>query len=274
MMTKRFALVGVLAMGLFLTFSRSVAQPPPLTARIIISPVISSYISDWERDPNQIRLSVVNISQNTLQVAFEVNVTGRKTGLTVTSPRKAGTLRPGGNVFFPKDIIDFQNVKFNQGEGKNVKISRRLPDDDWELCVRINIQNAEASISTCGNFTLQFAVPPILINPADGERITTRFPLFQWTPATVKPGIMVLYRIKICELFAGQAARQALDANLPHFKQDGLPVTTFVYPVAGFPFNNKTQYVWQVQAYDEFGNALGDNDGKSEIWTFYYEEMK
>jgi len=272
MLNKRIALIIALALT---SFPAHLLAQPPLTARLIISPTISSYISDWERDPNQIRLSVVNITQNTLQVAFDVTVTGRKTGLGLTSFGRRGTIRPGGNVLFSKDIIDFQGVNISQGEGKDVKISRRLPDDDWELCVKIiNVQPSEVILTTCNNFALQFAVPPTLVNPANGEYVTTRFPLFQWTPATVKPGIRVMYRIKISEILPGQNALQALDANLAHYKQDGLSVTTFVYPVAGLPFKNKTRYAWQVQAYDEFGNALGDNEGKSEIWTFYYEGLR
>jgi hypothetical protein len=245
-----------------------------LTARLIVSPVVSSYISDWERDPNQIRLSVVNMSQTAVQVSFEVAVTGRKTGLLLSSTGRQGTIKPGGNVFFPKDFINFEAISAFKEGGGDVRLTRRLPDDEWEICVKIISQTSEVLVTTCSDFILQFAVAPTLINPADGENVSTRFPLFQWTAGSVKPGIRVMYRIRVTEIFAGQSPQRALLANLAHYREEGLSATTFVYPVAALPLNNKTRYAWQVQAYDEFGNALGDNEGKSEIWTFYYEELR
>ncbi len=271
-MSRRIFALTIAIVSTLLT-GRSSAQPV-LTARLIVSPVISSYISDWERDPNQIRLSVVNMSQTAVQVSFEVSVAGHKTGLVLTSSGRRGTIKPGGNVFFPKDFINFEVINALKEGGGDVKISRRLPDDEWEICVKIISQTSEVFVTTCSNFLLQFALAPTLVNPADGENVTTKFPLFQWTAASVKPGIRVMYRIRITEIFAGQSPLRALSANLAHYREEGLSVTTFVYPVAGLPLKNKTRYAWQVQAYDEFGNALGDNEGKSEIWTFYYEELR
>lgn len=254
--------------------SRSMAQPPPLTARLIISPVLSSFISEWERDPNQIRLSLVNIVQNNLDVTFEVTLRGRRSGLSIISIGKRLSIRPGPQVLFPKDIFDFKAINIDTEAGKSVRISRRLPDDNWELCVKMTVQSTNQIVTTCADFMLQFAVPPTLINPQNGERITTRFPLFQWNAAAMKPGIRVLYRLNIYDLLPGQNARQALESNPAHFKQDDITVTSLIYPVAALPFKNKSQYIWQVQAYDEYGNPLGDNEGKSEIWSFTYEEIR
>ncbi len=264
----------ILALAFLFCANVSVAQPPPLTARLIISPVLSSFISDWERDPNQIRLSIVNISQNNLDVAFDVTLRGRRTGLSLNSSGKKLPIRPGPQVLFPKDIFDFKTINIDTEQGKSIKVSRRLPDDDWELCVKMTVVSSSQITSTCADFTLQFAVPPTLINPQNGEKVTTRFPLFQWNTATMKPGIRVSYHMKICELFPGQNARQALESNPAHFKQDDITVTSLIYPVAGLPFKHKTSYIWQVQAFDEYGNPLGDNGGKSEIWSFTYEEVK
>lgn len=254
--------------------STAIAQPPPLTARLIISPVLSSYIHEWERDPNQIRLSIVNISQSNLETGFEVTLKGRRTGLSFTSIGKKQSIRPGPQILFPRDIFDFNTININTEEGRSVRVSRRLPDDDWELCVKMTIQSTNQVVTTCESFTLQFAVTPTLINPQNGEKISTRFPLFQWNSASMKPGIRISYRLKITEIMSGQSVRQAIESNPMHFKQDDITVTSLIYPVAGLPFKSKSNYCWQVQAYDEYGNPLGDNDGKSEIWSFMYEEIK
>ena len=64
------------------------------------------------------------------------------------------------------------------------------------------------------------------------------------------------------------------DSNPIHFNQEMITVTSLIYPVAGLPFKDGIQYVWQVQAFDEYHNPLGDNQGKSEVWTFTFVEAK
>ena len=136
----------------------------------------------------------------------------------------------------------------------------------------ITLSETNEEISVCQTFTLQVAVAPSLLHPPDEGVVSTRFPAFQWNSASMKAGIRIRYRIRITELKPGQSPQQALESNPAVFTTENLAVPTCVYPVRAESLKSGLQYVWRVQAFDEYGSPLGDNNGKSEIRVFRYIE--
>ncbi len=247
-------------------------QSSSMSARLVISPVLSSFISDWERNPGQIRLVVSNIGQSTQNAEISVRLQGDRTGLTMTSQGRNIQLRPGSNILLAKDILDFNAISTNNRGGETSGFNRRLPDDQWELCVNILLTESNEEIPVCETFVLQFAVAPSLLHPVEEAIVSTRFPVFQWNSASMKSGVRIYYVLRITELQSGQSPQQALESNPAIFMNNKISIPTYVYPVSAEPFRTGIRYVWQVQAIDEYGSPLGDNNGKSEIREFRYME--
>lgn len=262
--------ISLLIAAVLSTSPHAHGQSQSVSARLVLSPVLSSFVSDWERNPSQITLMVSNIGQKALDAVITVQLQGSRSGLSMTSTGRAIQLRAGSNVLLVRDIVDFAAIRFSGSDKEALGISRRLPDDHWELCVSISINELNQEIPVCENFVLQFAVAPSLLHPADEAEVSTRFPVFQWNTASMKSGVRILYRLRIVELQSGQSPEQAMNSNPAVFMHDAIPIPTYVYPVSAEPLKIGTRYVWQVQAVDEYGTPLGDNNGNSEIRQFIY----
>ncbi|MBK8609445.1 MAG: hypothetical protein IPL84_05745 [Chitinophagaceae bacterium] len=117
--------------------------------------------------------------------------------------------------------------------------------------------------------------PPQLITPAEGKTFATNemsAPVtFRWTPVVPKPQQPVIYRLKVWQLMQGQSGAQAMRTNQPIVTKDVDNITQAV--VSGIytgpcrpPY--LCDYVWQVQAVDREDKPVGNNEGKSELWSF------
>jgi hypothetical protein len=94
---------------------------------------------------------------------------------------------------------------------------------------------------------------------------------FRWTPVTPKPTEPVTYRMKVWQLMQGQSGSQAMKTNNPIATKDVMDITEAT--VSGIytgpcrpPY--LCDFVWQVQALDRQGNPMGENECKSEMWSF------
>jgi hypothetical protein len=115
---------------------------------------------------------------------------------------------------------------------------------------------------------------PQLVSPNDGKAFTPNEMsapvIFRWTPLVPKPQT-VIYRLKVWQLMQGQTGAQAMRTNPPIVTKDVDNITQAV--VTGIytgpcrpPY--LCDYVWQVQALNREGNPVGNNEGKSELWSF------
>jgi hypothetical protein len=89
-------------------------------------------------------------------------------------------------------------------------------------------------------------------------------------PVVPKPQ-SVTYRLKVWQLMQGQSGSQAMRSNQPIVTKDVDNITQAV--VSGIytgpcrpPY--LCDYVWQVQAVDREDHPVGNNEGKSELWSF------
>ncbi|MBK8521438.1 MAG: hypothetical protein IPL54_11420 [Chitinophagaceae bacterium] len=118
------------------------------------------------------------------------------------------------------------------------------------------------------------ATPPQLVAPVDAKTFAQNemaAPVtFRWTPVVPKPQ-SVKYRLKVWQLMQGQTGAQAMRTNQPIVTKDVDNITQVV--VNGIytgpcrpPY--LCDYVWQVQAVDREDKPVGNNEGKSELWSF------
>ena len=117
--------------------------------------------------------------------------------------------------------------------------------------------------------------PPQLIAPNDTKTFASNEMsapvMFRWTPVVPKPQQPVIYRLRVWQLMQGQTGSQAMRTNQPIVTKDVDNITQAV--VNGIytgpcrpPY--LCDYVWQVQAVDREDKPVGNNEGKSEFWSF------
>jgi hypothetical protein len=118
------------------------------------------------------------------------------------------------------------------------------------------------------------STPPQLVSPNDGKAFTAKEMsapvIFRWTPVVPKPQ-SVIYRLKVWQLMEGQTGAQAMRTNPPIVTKDVDNITqTVVNGIYTGPCRPPylCDYVWQVQAVDREGKPMGNNEGKSELWSF------
>lgn len=119
------------------------------------------------------------------------------------------------------------------------------------------------------------ATPPQLVAPADAKSFSvsemTAPVIFRWTPVVPKPQSAVTYRLKVWQLLQGQTAAQVMRSNTPIIAKEVENITQAA--VSGIytgpcrpPY--LCDFVWQVQALNRENQPVGNNEGKSEAWTF------
>jgi len=121
--------------------------------------------------------------------------------------------------------------------------------------------------------------PPQLITPNDGKAfapIEMSAPvMFRWTPVVPKTQQPVIYRLRVWQLMQGQTGSQAMRSNQPIVTKDVDNITqaavTGIYTGPCRP-PYLCDYVWQVQAVNREGQPVGSNEGKSEVWSFKFED--
>ncbi len=94
---------------------------------------------------------------------------------------------------------------------------------------------------------------------------------FRWTPIIPKPVGEITYRLKVWQLMQGQNSTQAMRTNKPILTKDVADITeASVSGIYTGPCRPPylCDYVWQVQALDRTGKPIGENEGKSEAWSY------
>jgi hypothetical protein len=109
---------------------------------------------------------------------------------------------------------------------------------------------------------------PQLIFPSEGDTVATDTPLLQWTP--IGGGFQPLFQLRLCEMFPGQAAEEALDGNTPRLEAEGLFSTSLLYPSDALELESGHTYAWRVRAVDDNGNAAAENNGYSAVGRFSF----
>jgi len=117
--------------------------------------------------------------------------------------------------------------------------------------------------------------PPQAIAPANGtafaEADIKKPIIFRWIPVIPKPQEPVTYRLSVWQLMEGQTGTQAMKANQPIIIKDVDNITQVVITnIVDGPCKPPLMcaFIWNVQALDREGKAIGGNNGTSEANEF------
>ncbi len=245
-----------------------------ITAQLFIQPFPSPYVSDWQTSPSIGTLTIHNGTGNPEQV-FVTLVVSTSAGAKVISGTSSVILLPTGatTVLNNTDILSGNLTYYNSGTKSQIVQTGRIPEGMYTACVSITGADGVPLVSNeCSNFTIIYPNPPQLVYPFDGDSVTTTYPVLQWTPVQVPVQYQVHYVLTMVQMLQGQTPLQALSADVPQYTNNDLMTTTLQYPLSALPLVAGNTYVWQVQVLDQNGFPPATNNGKSQIWTFKYQQ--
>jgi hypothetical protein len=155
-----------------------------------------------------------------------------------------------------------------------------LPSGDYEICVQFFGYNYGGYVPISDEKTKPFTIKgedqqvyqaPQTNVPSNGNIFSENDILkpitFRWTPVIPSPKVTVTYRLKVWELMQGQNGTQAIKSTQPIFTKDitnsTQTVITNLLSDTGTP-----SFIWNVQALNQEGKPIGENNGLSEPSTF------
>jgi hypothetical protein len=242
-------------------------------ATLIIDPFPSPYLSDWQTNPNVASLTVFNNTGRTgetvvhytvVDASGRVLLTGRSDPLTVLS----GT----PTVFSTTSTIGGYNEYDPELEDLVIRTGR-FPESDYTACIFLTDASGFVLVdNVCSEFSTFYPDPPYLLYPMDDDTLGNAQPIFEWTPVQVPIEFPVTYVVQVAEILANQTPLLALTANILQHEDGSLFAPYLEYPLGGYPLENGKRYAWWVQALDQDGTPPATNEGRSEIWTFVYDE--
>ncbi len=241
-----------------------------------LEPYPPAYVSEWQTRSDIIQVNVINNGSEALDLRAFLRIVGDERGQVLTAWSKPFRADPGELVpLASEELVDYNTAEYDEALKSQIFSTGRIPEDVYTVSVEIyRYENGQAgellaegeAIGTVLTFS-----QPSLVSPPDGDVLPTRDVAFEWTAATEHPGFTVHYWLRIYEINPPQNPFEAVEANRPFFETELTDEVSLVYPEDAPEFLVGRQYAWLVQAVDDMGEPLGENDGKSEIWTFWYK---
>ncbi len=276
------------AIAFFLTISHLThAQNLPIQATVSVAAPYTNLFSDYLSGQK------INI---TLVGKGNVRLTGYlkgSTGLSYTLPPNLSHYTTGVHAIVVNGVkkittLDLQEsftsnniVNASQGNAKDLLGNFKLPEGDYELCVKMYDVNSDTPLSdqVCAYFTVSNLEAPFLISPADKDAVTNASAIFQpmqfqWTfPSGANPA-RIVYDLQIAELRPGQNAFNVFESG-PLFAEIAINNSSPVYLTKPIDprFEVGKQYAWRVQVRGKDPNRdsfVFQNDGKSQVFSFTY----
>lgn len=242
-----------------------------ITVQVMQNP--NPNLSTWENRQNVVTVTVNNrAGASEVRFSTQLKIDGKITAFTNIDQMPLVTLERGLNRFTIDEVMPYRAVEIAEVNTRNVARTGQLPAGNYEMCVSmVDQQNqpVKGFQEACSVFLLTQIQVPILINPTAGTILQKNVrPTFSWTPATpVSPGTRVTYKLQVFEVLEGQGIMQALQGNRPIILEEIEGLTQFWPTEWDIPESNNP-FVWTVQALDENGNALGENNGLASPQSF------
>ncbi len=258
--------------------SDSVAQP--LIVNINLATPMPSLISEWQRNPSLVTAQVLNnTGVEVTNAAFSFTIRDLSSNVVAANSKDNSPSLPrftipiGQSTFTGQSMINTAAVDVNPGYKTIAATTGRLPEGQYEFCVRVLDATGVAIPATgtlCVVFTVIIPDPPTLLHPADRDTIQDNtLPTFAWTPTQIA-GEIIQYRLKIVPIYTGQDRRTAIDNNQT-LVNITVPAPTYQYSPSDPPFtlySGARGFAWQVQALNREEVPATRNEGKSEIREF------
>jgi hypothetical protein len=270
---------GITKTSLFIIFLLNGNTFSQVLNRIIITPDISPYIHEWTEESRMVSVKIDNLGNREIpQAKLILTVTGMEKGNVAEVRSQVFRIPASGNiVLYGKQLFDPSTLVLDESVKSKVAASSRIPDDNYTLCVDvIDLDQDGKEIATnCSPFFVRAVNPPILLQPADNDTINIKYPLFQWTPVQSVNKLELTYRLRVCKKRDYQTPQQSLESCAEQtFVKLDMTTPNVMMPTSAIQLEDGQTYVWQVEIYDKYGNPLGENYGKTEVFQFTYKSLE
>ena len=244
----------------------------------------SPYLSDWMSVPNLIQVTVLNTTPNTQTYYIKIRLESDNSGLIFEGKTESFTVLGNGGSYTidNTNLIDINTGTINDALVNQVRSTNQIPEGSYTLALELYTQGAQEPVygPEVENFYVVSFDPIQILAPFDGETVLNESSLiFQWTPVVQGlSGFSVRYHLALFEIQPGQIPYQVITSAYPVFEQDVVDNTQLVYPASAYGrLERGKKYIWYVQAFNNnpgpnFNQPLGENEGRSEIVSFYYQE--
>ena len=257
----------ILFLSIFAVFSLKAGE---WISDLQFTPNPSPYVSDWESNPGVLTFTLTYTGFNTISVKLRASLKRNGTEIANGESEPINFTSPATNVYSNNNLIDWNNVNYSSTLEEQIVRSGRFPDGNYSLCVSvIDISTDDSMSGDCETFRILLPSPPSLLSPAEAETTAIPFPVFVWTPIIGPPNYNITYRFSLWEVHPGQTPLQAT-YGIPHYQDSTENIPTLIYPIDAPLLENGKTYVWQVQALDLAHNGFGQNQGKSNLFTFTF----
>ena len=244
-----------------------------IAANLYFDPYPSPYISDWETKMDMAALSITNNRADPLDLKLHAVICtadGREIARGWSLPL---TVLPGLTEEIASDqFIDWGSVTYDRSLQSQAISTGRLPEDIYAFCIGIYTADTQELLDEVeAEFNILSFGQPSLISPEDGSILEILQQPFEWTPITDFSEFETSYWFRIYEVLPGQNPMDAIASNMAFHEEELFNQTMFLYPIDAQEFEKGKQYLWYVQATDGAGKSIGENEGRSELWTFSFE---
>jgi large repetitive protein len=283
---KRNLITGLLAVQMMLLtgITATLHAQPVVDVRvtgipgILPSPFLSEFESNFRTGIYQVQMNVMN---GPADIVFRVEMVkdGRVVAEEFSRPM---SYEPG--IYFLSPF--FSMVRFDRSEEdifadlesrlrNQVLQSGALPEGEYRIT--IEAQAAPGSppiipVTVPAPFSVRYPQPPILFTPPDRGTVAITTPIFTWSPVLAPGGTVLDYEFLLVEVFDGQNPGDAILSNREHARETVSNLTILVYTGEFLPLEKGKTYAWQVTASDQNNVLPVKNEGRSEIYTFVFND--
>lgn len=213
-------------------------------------------------------MSLVNTFSQGHNVQLQLvmtDVTGNHQILSASS--KVFFLPKGMRQVRASDIVPLIYTVTDPAAGADNNPNGFLPTGAYRFCYRVINLDGEVPAQVgqeCADGQIEPLVPPMLITPADSEKIEVPRPVFTWAPPM--PGNLfgrLLYDWELVEVQGLQTGPEAVQQNIPVLYRSNLRETTFAYPLSAPALDSTKLYAWRIVAKNNNTPVA-----TSEVWNF------
>ena len=265
-------LLSLIVHGLLLSALLVPGRSSAQSASLLVDPLPSPYVSDWEVQPGIFSLTVTNgpdAQELVILIAIR-DSRGTSVVSAETHPQPFAANELG--VYTSASEIG-GSFDYDTAYEDELIRTGRLPEGDFSACVTVEDFSGSVVVpEQCVPFSIYLPDPPFLLSPADGATIASDYPTFEWTPIQLPIGVDVRYTLQVAEVRDRQQPFEALTSNILHNEEEDIMLESLPWPLTAQPLEPGARYAWWVLALDPNGVALTANQGRSEVRMFTVED--
>jgi hypothetical protein len=210
--------------------------------------------------------SLINTGTTSINVKMQIILRDASSGQQVlTGTSKIIDLPKGIRQIQYADMMPVTYSINNSSYGIDASPDGFLPVGVFTICFTAiqSINDASDNVAEeCETLEIEPISPPMLILPADSEKVDITRPVFNWTPPIPFTLFSNLsYDWLLVEVQSTQTGATALQQNFPLLSQSNLTNTSFQYPLGSPELDTSKLYAWQVTAKNN-NNAVGKSEAR------------